>query len=437
MDLMEGRLCGRAVLPSQRPDPSGNLMGMSIIGVSLRGFIYAAICVWVAGTAPAFSQSPPRPQSIPDKRQQIESHSRQAQGFLNNGHPDMAVREYLAILALDPDNVDAHGNLGVTYFFQSDYAKAAPQLRSAIKLRPNLWKIKALLGISEKRLGQAAAAQADLEQSFPQLHEEKIRIQVGLELIEMYYASGHLDQAAGVAGVLRQLAPTDTDILYTAYRIYSDLAGESMLTMAMLAPKSARMHQIMGQEMARQGNTEGAIAHLREAVKMDPRIPGVRFELAEVLSLSPSPADQEQVEQEYKAALASNPFDEKAECRLGEIALHESDLESALTHFSKALKLQPNDADACLGIGKTLTQMHRMADAEPYLKRAEQLEPFTAVTHYRLSLVYREAGRTSDAQRELTEFQRLKEMKERLKQVYQEMRLQPVKQEKLETEITK
>ena len=34
---------------------------------------------------------------------------------------------------------------------------------------------------------------------------------------------------------------------------------------------------------------------------------------------------------------------------------------------------------------------------------------FTAVTHYRLSLVYRAAGRTADAQRELAEFQRLKE----------------------------
>jgi hypothetical protein len=51
--------------------------------------------------------------------------------------------------------------------------------------------------------------------------------------------------------------------------------------------------------------------------------------------------------------------------------------------------------------------------------------------------VYRAAGRTSDAQRELAEFQRLKDMKERLKQVYQEMRLQPVKQERLETEAAK
>ena len=399
--------------------------------MSIQAAVCAGICVWLAVIPPAFSQS------APGKQQQIDSHSRQAQEFLRQGKPDLALGEFNAILKLDPNNVDAHANLGVAFFFKGDYAKAAPELRSAVKLRPSLWKIQALLGLAEKRLGQTAGAQSDLEQSFPQLQEEKLRIQAGMELIEIYYAAGHLDKAAGVAGILRQLAPTDKDILYTAYRIYSDLAGESMLTMAMLAPKSARMHQIMAQEMARQGETEGAIAHYREAIKMDPRLPGLRFELAEALNLSASAADQEQVEKEYQAALADNPFDGKAECRLGEIALRASDLESALKHYKRALELQPNDAEASLGVGKTLSQMHRPADAEPYLKRAAQLEPFTAVTHYRLSLVYRAAGRTADAQKELAEFQRLKDMKERLKQVYQEMRLQPVKQERPETEPAK
>src|SRR5207302_10875664 len=134
-----------------------------------------------------------------------------------------------------------------------------------------------------------------------------------------------------------------------------------------LAPKSARMHQIMAQEMARQGNSEGAIGHYREALKMEPHLPGLRFELAEALNLSASSSGQEPVEKEYQAALADNPFDEKAECRLGEIALRTSDLTSALAHYSRALELQPDDADASLGIGRTLTQMHRTAAAEPYL----------------------------------------------------------------------
>ena len=388
--------------------------------------------LWTAARVFSQSVSPPQPT-----QQQIESHARQAQEFLREGRTELAVREYNAILKLDPSNVDARGNLGVTLFFQGDYTNAAPHLRAAVKQRPNLWKIEALLGMSERRIGQLAAAQSDLEKSFPKIEELKLRIQAGMELIEIYYGGGSLEKAAGVVGVLRHLAPENTDVLYTAYRIYSDLAGESTLSIAMVAPKSARMHQIMGQEMSRHGDIQGAIAHYREAVKLDSKLPGLRFELAEALNLSNAASDQQEVEKEYRAALADNPFDEKSECRLGEIALRESELEHALAHYKKAAELQPNDADASLGIGKVLTQMHRMAEAEPYLKRAAELEPFTAVTHYRLSLVYRATGRTADAQRELAEFQRLKDMKERLKQVYEEMRLQPVKQERLDTEVAK
>src|SRR6266478_5824276 len=128
---------------------------------------------------PSFSQS--------SKQQQIESHSRLAQEFLKNNKPDRAAQEFAAIVELDPDNVDARGNLGVLLYFQGDYTKAAPELRAALKLRSGLWKIQALLGMCEKRLGQVTSARQDLEKSFPQLQEEKLRVEVGLELIEIDY----------------------------------------------------------------------------------------------------------------------------------------------------------------------------------------------------------------------------------------------------------
>jgi tetratricopeptide (TPR) repeat protein len=396
------------------------------MGMKTKAAVYAGIGVFLAAI-PSFSQS------TLSKQQQIESHSRRAQEFLKANKPNLAAREFSAILELDPNNLDAHGNLGVTLFFQGDYKTAAGHLRGALQRQPTLWKIQALLGMCEKRLGQMASAQSDFEKSFPQLQDPKLRIETGMELIEIYYETGNLDKAANIASALRQLDPTDTSVQYTAHRIYSDLAAESMLSIAMLAPKSARMRQVMAHEMARQGNTEGAIANYREALKLDPRLPGLHFELAEALNSSPSTSDQAEVEREYKAALADNPFDGKAECRLGEIALRASDLKNALTHYSRAVELQPNDAEANLGVAKALTSMRRAPEAEPYLKRAAQLEPFNAATHYRLSLVYRELGRTADAQRELSEYQKYKEMKERLKQVYEEMRLQPVKQERPET----
>ena len=112
---------------------------------------------------PSFSKS--------SKQQQIESHSRLAQEFLKNNKPDQAAQEFEAIVQLDPDNIDARGNLGVLLYFQGNYSKAAPELRAALKLRLGLWNIQALLGMCEKRMGQVASAQQDLEKSLPQLQE--------------------------------------------------------------------------------------------------------------------------------------------------------------------------------------------------------------------------------------------------------------------------
>ena len=376
-------------------------------------------------------------QSAASRQPQVESHSRQAQEFLKQNRPDLAVPEFRAIVTLDPNNVDARGNLGVLLFFQGDYADAIPQLRAALRLRPTLWKIQALLGMAEKRTGGSKSALADLEKAFPKLQEEKVQIEAGMELIEIYSGAGDLDKAAATVSALRSLYPTNEEVLYTSYRIYSDLAGESMLSLSLVAPKSARMHQAMAHEMAKHGDDQAAIRNYREALKLDPKLPGLHFELAEMLNASSSSAEQEEAEGEYKAALSVNQFDEKAEFRLGDIASRQGDAQEAYAHYSRAVQLQPNDAEASIGLAKTLMLMNQTDKAEALLERALQLDPTSAAAHFRLSTLYRQAGRTADAKRELEEYQKYKEMKEKLLELYREMRLKPAKQESDETDARK
>lgn len=219
------------------------------MGMGLKTAACAIVGLFCGAAIPSLAQS------SPGRQQQIEEHLTQAREFLKSRQPDLAAREYNDVLALDPDNIDAHGNLGVLLFFEGDYAKAAPQLRSALKLQPGLTKIQALLGMCEKRIGEIARAKSDLENSFPKLEEEKLRVETGLELIEIYYETDDLDKAAGIAGMLRQLKPVDPEVLFTAHRVYSDLADETMLSLAMVAPESARMHQLVAHELARQRET--------------------------------------------------------------------------------------------------------------------------------------------------------------------------------------
>jgi len=360
-------------------------------------------------------------QSNPSRQQQIESYNRKAAEYLKENKPDLAVPEFRAILALDPNNVDTRGNLGAVLFFQGTYAEAIPQLRAALKLRPTLWKTQALLGIAEKRTGDIKAARSDLEKAFPKVPEEKIRIETGMELIEIDSGTGDLDKAAAIVNVLRKLKPTNEAILYTAYRIYSDLAEESMLSLSVVDPNSARMHQAMAHELAKRGSTAEAIEHYRAALKIDPRLPGLHFELADMLRTLSTAEGRQEAESEYKAALEANPFDEQSECRLGDIAFQRADFKEANERYTRAVQLQPGDPEASIGLAKVYMTMDQPQKAEPLLQHALQLDPTSAAAHFRLSTVYRQTGRTAEAKHELEEYQKYNHMKEKLRAIYHDL----------------
>jgi tetratricopeptide (TPR) repeat protein len=380
-----------------------------------REVVVAAGVVFVLGLMSGFSQT------TPSRSQQIEIHTRRAAEYLKDNRPDLAVPEFRAILAVDPGNVDAHGNLGAVLFFQGAYADAIPQLRAALKLRPALWKTQALLGIGEKRTGDINAARRDLEKAFPSLPEKKIRIETGMELIDLYSKTGDLEKAASTATILRKLEPTDGGILYAAYRIYSELADEALLSLSVVDPSSARMHQALAHELAKRGNTAEAIENYRAALKLDPQLLGLHFELAEMLRVLGTADSREEAAREYKAALEANPLDEQSQCRLGDIAYRANDLEAASADYLRALQLQPDDPGANIGLAKVHMSLGQSQKAEALLQHALQSDPTSAVAHFRLGTIYRQTGRTAEAKHELEQYQKYNKMKEQLREVYHDL----------------
>lgn len=361
-------------------------------------------------------------QGVSAPKSTVGDLHRQAEKYLQEQKPQLAIPIFRQIISLDPKDVNAHGDLGVLLFFQNSYPEAITELRTALRLQPSLWRIEALLGIAEKRTGDLAAAEIDLENSFSNLDDIKIQKQAGLELLEIASATGNLPQATAVAAKLEKIDPQDPQILFASYQVSIQMVNQALISMAIAAPNSAQLHMMMADQFVLRGDSDSAIAQYREAIRLNPRLPGVHFELAAQLKESPDPALRLQAEHEFRTALSLNQTDEKAWRGLGEILAEKGDFTSAKESYTKALALSPKDSDAETDLAKLLLAHGDTKAATELLERAVRDDPTNIVAHYQLSGVYRQAGRTADAKHEMDQFAHYKEVKDSLGKVFQQFR---------------
>lgn len=365
-----------------------------------------------AGQAPVGTSSPA-----------AEDHLNLAKRYLSEQKTELAIAELKQVVALDPANVEARGNLGVLLYFRGDYVGAIPNLRAALNAQPNLWKIQALLGMAEDRADDPQASRNDLETAVPHLTDAKVQLDAGEILIDLYANGGDFEKASTIVSTLLASRPADASLLYLSYRIHSEMANRAILTMAIADPDSAELHQAMAQQMAKEGETEPAIAAYREALRINPLLPGAHTELGDLLYHSLDEKLHAAAASEFQAALDVNPRDEKAELAMGILAVRRGDLMAAYTDDSRAVQLEPNDSDACTELAKVLIQMDRKEEARQLLERAVQIEPSNYVAHFRLSTLYRQQGKTDEAKQQVELYLRYKQLYEKLEKVIHDLRV--------------
>jgi tetratricopeptide (TPR) repeat protein len=381
------------------------------------------IVIAFVGAMLLVSSVPCLPQVAGDQAQQIAEHQRKAQKFLQEKKPNLAIPELEATVALDPTNMEVRANLGVLLFFQGRYTEAIPQLKKAVEIRADLWKIRSLLGIAERRTDDDKNGRADMEAAYPHIDEEKLKIEVGRELIESYASTDDLDMASQMIGGLLKLEPMNPALLYISYRIHSEMAVAAMLQLGITAPDSAQTHQAMAHELQRDRDLAGTIRNLRAALALDPTLPGIHFELAEALQASDDSRLRAEAEQQYRLAVEANPSDPKAEARLGDIEAEKGSLDAAATHYQKALRLHPGFEDAAVGLANVFAQKGDKDEAVALLKQVEAVDPTNVLAHFRLSTLYRKLNRPADVTHELELYRKYKDEREKLRKIYQDMRV--------------
>jgi tetratricopeptide (TPR) repeat protein len=202
--------------------------------------------------------------------------------------------------------------------------------------------------------------------------------------------------------VLNQHFPHDPEVLYFTVHAYSDLSSNAARELAQTAPTSIPALEMDAEANEVQGKWDDAEKDYRRILEKDPRYPGIHFRLARLLLSKPNPGPdfQDQAKKELLQELEIDPANAGAEYVLGELARQNQDLPEAIRHFTKATQLNPNFADAYLGLGMSRLAEKNYAEAVTPLEAAVKLQPGNPAAHYGLATAYGRTGRKQDAEHE-------------------------------------
>jgi len=207
--------------------------------------------------------------------------------------------------------------------------------------------------------------------------------------------------------------PDDPEVLYMTSEFFLEIAVRASQELAVVAPTSYQTRELQAETLESQNQWEQAAAVYRSILEENPKLRGIHFRLGRLaLSKPHSPTTAEDAKKEFEQELAIDPVNPAAEFWLGEIARRDAQWEEAISHFTSAVKLDSNYAEAFLDLGMALNSAERYSEAIPQLQQYIKMLPEDPAGHYQLSIAYNRAGRKEDFARETTLLRQLHEKRQ-------------------------
>jgi|LQYC01.1.fsa_nt_gi Tfp pilus assembly protein PilF len=113
-------------------------------------------------------------------------------------------------------------------------------------------------------------------------------------------------------------------------------------------------HDILADALVEHHQSEEAMQHYQEALKINPRYSDGYYNLA---NLFLKQNNLNEAAKNYYSALSYNPTMKEAHNNLGVVLARQGNLKEAIIHFQEALKIKPNDLGAMKNFKKALTML--------------------------------------------------------------------------------
>ena len=290
---------------------------------------------------------------------------------------------------------------GIAAFHRGDY-KAA---RASLEKAQNDPQGRLFLALTRAATGGCEAAVPELSRAAGASENRRL---AGLALAQCHIAAKRFADAGPVVAQLEKDFPNDADVLYVSADYHMKAWNDAIYRMYQKVPASYRVDQLSAEVFETQGKYTEAIAEYRKAIEKNPKAIDLHYRLGRaLLQQSHDPAALAQARKEFEAELALNPSDAVAEYQVGQTLAAEQKKAQAAPHFERAAELRSDFAEALIAVAKLRSDAKRYAEAITLLERAVKLQPRNETARYNLMMVYRNAGRTADAQREKAELDKL------------------------------
>lgn len=344
-------------------------------------------------------------------KEQFEDLARRAQAALDS-RPEEAIQLYKQALAMRPDWPEGWLYLGGTFYQAGRYAEATDALRKGIGLAPVFANGWALLGLSESQLDDQDQALADIRKGEDLGLGGNIQFETAVRVraAQLLIRSSAFDEALAqlqplsrypdnpppveeAMGLCVLASPDDMGQLSPQRRGVVDLAGKAAWSFATQHPDAAG-------------------AGYRQLLAQYPTEPGVHY----AYGLFLMETDITAALAEFQKEVQSNPKHWPAMLVIASIQIRQGTPEKAIESLHAAMKAVPSKYRwLChLNLGRANLDANNATAAISELEGAVRQMPSSASAHFFLAEAYREAGRKADAEREKTEFEKMKVQQDRL-----------------------
>jgi len=290
---------------------------------------------------------------------------------------------------------------GIAAFNRGDYKAARLNLERA----PTDPQARLFLALTRAATGECETAVPELAKAFSGGEHRRL---AGLALAQCHIAAKRFAEAGAMIAQLEKEFPSDADVLYVSANYHMKAWNDAIYRMYQKAPSSYRVDQLSAEVFETQGKYTEAIAEFRKAIAKNPKAINLHYRLGRaLLQQSHDPKVMDQARKEFEAELALNPSDAVAEYQVGQILAAGQKKPEAAAHFERAAELRPDFPEALIAVAKLRADARRYSDAIALLERTLKLQPRNETAHYNLMMVYRNAGRAADAQREKAELDKL------------------------------